>query len=304
MVPAHFVILERLPLTPNGKLDRKSLPAPDGPASIHAYVAPRTSTEAALAALWQQVLGLPQVGIHDNFFELGGHSLLAVKLVDQMRQSGVTIDVRTLFTSPTIAALAELTGHTSAPELTVPPNLIPPSCRAITPQMLPLISLSEKDIQRIAAEVPGGMSNIQDIYPLVPLQEGVLFHHLMGHEGDPYLLPALLAFDTRARLDAFLQALQQVIQRHDILRTAVLWQGLPSTLQVVWRVAILPVEQVKIPSDADVATELARRFDPRHYRLDVRRAPLIGAFIAHDAPKNRWLLGLLSHHLATDHTTL
>jgi len=304
MVPAHFAVLDSLPLTSSGKLDRKALPAPELTAPSQAYVGPRNATECMLAALWQEVLAVPQVGIHDNFFELGGHSLLAVKLVDQMRQADLAVDVRALFASPTIAGLSGLAGRAAQPDVQVPPNLIPPGCTAITPEMLPLMTLSEHDIKRIAAYVPGGMPNIQDIYPLAPLQEGVLFHHLASQEGDPYLLPSQLAFDSRVRLDAFLQALQQVIRRHDILRTAVLWQGLPTPLQVVWREAPLCVEQIEMPPDVDVNTELASRFDPRRYRIDVRRAPLISAFIAHDCQQGRWLLRLICHHLTTDHATL
>ncbi|MDE9500405.1 hypothetical protein KKJ22_21980, partial [Xenorhabdus bovienii] len=81
--------------------------------------------------------------------------------------------------------------------------------------------------------IPGGAANIQDIYPLAPLQEGMLFHHLLQTQGDSYLLHILLAFDNRERIDAFLTAFQQVIDRHDILRTAICWQGLAQPIQVV-----------------------------------------------------------------------
>ena len=151
--------------------------------------------------------------------------------------------------------------------------------------------------------MPGGVGNIQDIYPLAPLQEGILFHHLLGQQGDTYLLPSLMAFDTRDRLDRFLAAMQAVIGRHDLLRTGVLWEGLPQPVQVVLREAVLPVQEVQL-TGADAAQELRERFDPRRYRLDVRQAPMQRAFVGFDAQHGRWLLLLLSHHLVTDHTTL
>ncbi|WP_036254449.1 AMP-binding protein, partial [Methylobacter sp. BBA5.1] len=153
--------------------------------------------------------------------------------------------------------------------------------------------------------VPGGAANVQDLYPLAPLQEGILFHHLMESEGDAYLMPVLMAFDTRERLDGFLTALQAVIDRHDILRTAVAWEGLPEPVQVVWRAAKLAIEDVVIdPEAGETAEQLAERYDPRQYRLDMRVAPLINGFIAYDPGEGRWLLLLLAHHLAFDNTAL
>ncbi|MBF0643913.1 non-ribosomal peptide synthetase, partial [Pseudomonas protegens] len=111
MLPSAFVTLRAWPLTPNGKLDRKALPAPDSQAlARREYAAPQGEVEQAIAAIWQELLGLPQVGRQDNFFELGGHSLLAVKLMERMRQVDLCADVRVLFGQPTLAALAATVG--------------------------------------------------------------------------------------------------------------------------------------------------------------------------------------------------
>ena len=304
MVPSAFVLLDVLPLTLNGKIDRKALPTPDINAHAHGqYVAPRNPAEATLCQIWAETLGLDRVGIDDNFFELGGHSLLAVTLIERLRQAGLQTEVRTLFSKPTPAGLAGAMGTGSG--VAVPPNLIPSGCDAIRPEMLSLVDLSQADIDRITGEVPGGASNVQDIYPLAPLQEGILFHHLMAAKGDPYLMPVLLAFDGRERLDGFLGAMQAVIARHDILRTAVVWDGLPEAVQVVWREATVSVEAVSLdPAEGDIGEQLRARFDPRQFRLDLRRAPLLRGFIARDASRDRWLLLLLAHHLVLDHTTL
>jgi len=303
MVPAAYVHLESVPLTPNGKVDRKRLPAPEGQAYQHqVYEAPEGEIEQQLAQIWQELLQVERVGRHDNFFELGGHSLLAVRLVERMRQHSLHTDIRALFNAPTLWQLAEQMDREET-GVRVPPNLIPEGCEGITPEMLPLIELQQSHIDQIISRVPGGAGNVQDIYPLAPLQEGILFHHLMAKQGDAYLLPSLLAFDTRERLERFIAVMSAVIERHDILRTAVMWEGLPQPVQVVWRAAPLPVQEVQLES-GDGARQLRERFDPRHYRLDVRQAPLQRVFIAYEQEQARWLLLMLSHHLAIDHATL
>ncbi|MDQ0418593.1 amino acid adenylation domain-containing protein [Croceifilum oryzae] len=108
MVPAHFVELEVFPLTPNGKIDRKSLPVPDRKETKGVYVAPRTETEEAIVTIWNQVLGMEQIGIHDSFFELGGHSLLATQAVSNLKEFfGVELPLHDLFTYTTVQELAE-----------------------------------------------------------------------------------------------------------------------------------------------------------------------------------------------------
>jgi amino acid adenylation domain-containing protein len=151
--------------------------------------------------------------------------------------------------------------------------------------------------------VPGGAVNVQDIYPLAPLQEGILFHHMLQTRGDPYVLSTVLSFDSRARLDSFVQALQQVIDRHDVLRTAVLWEGLPEPVQVVWRQARFDVQTPDLPAGDKVA-RLVEHADPRRYRMDVGHAPLMGGFATFDECGSRWLLQLVHHHLVLDHMAM
>ena len=109
MLPSAFVPLEALPLTPNGKLDRRALPEPgsERPELGATPVAPRTPTEAQLAAAFCEVLGLDSVGVHDDFFALGGHSLLATQLVSRLREGlGRGLALRWVFEAPTVAGLA------------------------------------------------------------------------------------------------------------------------------------------------------------------------------------------------------
>ncbi|NIF67548.1 amino acid adenylation domain-containing protein, partial [Burkholderia sp. Cy-647] len=302
MIPAAYLHLEALPLTPNGKLDRKALPAPDAQAyRVRAYEAPANDAERIIADIWQNLLGIPRVGRHDNFFELGGHSLLAVRLIERMRQAGLQANVRTLFGQPSVASLAETAGARA--EIEVPPNGIPADCERITPSMLPLVMLTQEQIDAAVAGVPGGARNVQDIYPLAPLQQGILYHHLMAEAGDPYLLHALFGFASRERLDAFVAALQGVIDRHDILRTSIVRDGLEEPLQVVQRHARLSQEQI-VPEAGDVAAQLQARFDPRRFRIDLGQAPLMRVAFAHDAANRRWLAMLLFHHIALDHMAL
>ncbi|ALN78402.1 non-ribosomal peptide synthetase [Lysobacter antibioticus] len=309
MLPAAFVVLERWPLTPNGKLDRRALPLPelDAAATEH-YEAPRGEVEPIIAALWRELLMRPRVGRHDHFFELGGHSLLAVRLIERMRQAGLIARARQLFAQPTLAAFAasvETAASEDRAQPEVPAYAIPADCTAIVPSMLPLANLSQAAIDRLLAEVPGGAGNVQDIYPLAPLQEGLLYHHRTATAGDPYLLQSLFRFDSRARLDAFRDALQAVVDRHDILRTAMAWEGLAEPVQVVWRRAQLPIEEIALdPAAGAIAAQLQAQVDPRTHRLDVRRAPLLRLCCARDGADGSWVGALQFHHMALDHTAL
>lgn len=302
MVPSAFVMLQNFPRTPNGKLDRSALPSPGAEAYARRdYEAPRGLLEETLAVIWETLLRIEKVGRWDNFFELGGHSLLIMQMLERLRRVGLSADVRTVFESPTLADLAGKVTAGTAKASEVPPNLIPPGCEAISPEMLPLVALERPDIEQIVAQIPGGAPNIQDIYPLVPLQEGILFHHLLDRDGgDAYVATLVLSLPISARIDSLIGALQAVIDRHDALRTAVLWKQLPHPVQVVCRQATLPVEEFTLTGGEPILAQISTGRGPSSARLDLQRAPLMKLIIASDPDGAQRHALLQLHHIVSD----
>ncbi|AZC19691.1 non-ribosomal peptide synthetase [Pseudomonas sp. CMR5c] len=108
MLPTHLMFLAQMPLTPNGKLDRKGLPQPDASQMQQAYVAPQSELEQQIAAIWAEVLRLPQVGLNDNFFEVGGHSLLAIQITSRVQaELGLEVPLVEVFQTESLRAYVE-----------------------------------------------------------------------------------------------------------------------------------------------------------------------------------------------------
>ncbi|ANY86828.1 MULTISPECIES: non-ribosomal peptide synthetase [Pseudomonas putida group] len=105
MVPECFMLLERLPVTANGKLDRKALPRAGAVRQQHE--APHSERQRALAQIWQQLLGVEQVGLDDNFFALGGDSIIAIQVVSRARQAGLRLSPADVFKHQTLRDLAQ-----------------------------------------------------------------------------------------------------------------------------------------------------------------------------------------------------
>ncbi|KAG0197481.1 hypothetical protein BGX33_000569, partial [Mortierella sp. NVP41] len=306
MVPSAFMRMDSFRLTSNGKLDRQALPEPTDEAfAREEYEEPQGEIEKALASIWADLLRLDRVSRHDSFFALGGHSLLAVQMISKLGSLGHSLSVRALFETPVLSALAQSVGQHE--DMAIPPNRITESVDRITPDLLPLIDLSQSEIDYIAQQVPGGHSNIQDIYGLSPLQEGILFHHVIASSSaaDPYMLYMSMSFGTRESLDNYFTAMQQIVNRYDILRTSFVWKEISSSVQVVWREAPLSITELQLDlAHGPVAKQLKEKFDPRNYRLDLAKAPLVRFIATQDQNTGDWVLVQLQHHLIGDHSTL
>ncbi len=112
MIPSSFVVLDTLPRNSNGKINRSALPMPDlAGQTERSYTSPGTPAEATLVKIWEDVLGLPQVGTQDNFFELGGDSIVSLQVIARAKQAGLLLSPRQIFQHQTVAELAAVAGR-------------------------------------------------------------------------------------------------------------------------------------------------------------------------------------------------
>jgi amino acid adenylation domain-containing protein len=305
MVPSMWMVVDQLPLTANGKVNRRALPAPQNRSDeVGDYIPPRTETEAILADIWTELFAVDRVGLKDNFFELGGHSLLIVQLIERLRRIGKSTSVRTVYEAPTLEGLASRLVDLEDVDFAIPPNLIPQDCATLSPAMLPLVALAPEHIARIAQSVPGGSQNIQDIYPLSPAQEGMLFHRIItSGAADAYTRSLLLSLPSRNTLESLIAAIQEAIDRHDILRTAILWEGLPQPVQVVYRQATLPVEEIT-GAGGDPLTQFKEQMKSECEHTELGRAPLLRLQITAHPHSPRWYALIHTHHLIFDNQSL
>src|SRR6185436_19508601 len=222
MVPSAFVRLEKLPLTAHGKVDRKALPAPDGsrPEVGTGYLPPRTPVEQILADIWGEVLGLERVGIDDNFFDLGGDSILTIRVQAKAREKGLELTIQQIFRHQTIRRL----GEAAAPASASSPGEVKRSAFSL---------ISESDRGRLPQDA-------EDAYPLSRLQAGLHYHS----ETSPDYTVYLNSLHLRGRFEeeAMRKALDTLAARHPILRTSIDAISFSEPLQIVHRLATLPLK--------------------------------------------------------------
>ncbi len=289
MVPAAFVEVSDWPLTANGKVNLGALPSPgrgsrqeDG-----SERAPRTPVEELLLGIWADVLGREglNLGVHDDFFELGGHSLQATRLVSRIRETfAVELPLRTVFQSPTVAALAtelEVAGFCGGKgRMHGLPSSIP--------------ALPRQVIGRSA-------------FPLSFAQERLWFLDQLEPESSTYHITGAVDIVGRLKAPALAASIEEIVRRHEPLRT---------TFSGMERVDDEPVQRIALPSTAylpelrqiDLAGLAARRRESQIRQLmaveaglpfDLQRGPLLRVTLIRLGEEQHRLL-LTLHHIVSD----
>uniref|UniRef100_UPI000F7718B8 non-ribosomal peptide synthetase n=1 Tax=Pseudoalteromonas rubra TaxID=43658 RepID=UPI000F7718B8 len=264
----------------------------------------QNDTERAVCAIWAELLNIDaaKISATANFFELGGHSLLSLKLVAKLNQLGYQVSAKDAIRCTSVQQMAVLLDTAPAYNEVVSSSQIPAGCERITPEHLDLISLSQPQIDALCNQFAGGAANIQDIYPLASLQEGILYHHMLDPDNDPYVSWYLLALQSEAHLPLLLQAIQSVIDEHDILRTGFCWQGLDEPVQVVLRQAQLDVHYLDVTDTADPQQVMTAHLQSDKQSFDLHQAPLMRVTVAQTS--EQCIIGVQMHHLIDDAMSL
>lgn len=272
MVPRTFIVLSSLPLTANGKVDRRALPVPSlSRDHTVTYIAPQTDSEALLANLWAEILGVEQVGLEDNFFGLGGHSLLATQLVSRIRDIfAVEMPVRSLFEAPTVASLhqkIELARHQNA-----------------------TISIS-----------PIPAAEYSSAAPLSFPQQRLWFLSQIEGANATYNIPAAVRITGYLNVDALNQSLQEIVQRHGTLRTTFkLINGTPVQVlaeQMKPSLTIIDLQSLPAKEQATQVEQLIA--DEAQSPFDLENGPLFRGKLLCLHPQEHIFL-LTMHHIISD----
>ncbi|GAA3768024.1 amino acid adenylation domain-containing protein [Streptomyces phyllanthi] len=259
MVPAAIVVIDDLPLTPNGKLDSAALPKPTYPTGTRR--APRNLREELLCGLFAEVLGRDEVGIDDGFFDLGGHSLLAVRLSSKARSVlGVELPARLLFSTPTVAGLADSLD-----------DMLPGR---------PMLRAGERP----------------DVLPLSYAQQRLWFLSQWEETGTSYNLPVALRLSGPLDREALEQALSDITDRHESLRTVFVERGDRPVQSVLAPGAVRPGLVHREVSEAEVEAAMRAAAD---HRFDLAAQPPMVAHLFTTGQEDHVLL-LVFHHIICD----
>jgi len=265
MLPAHFVQLEILPLTPNGKVDKKRLPEPEGTTGIE-YVVPRNATEEKLVAIWQEILGREQISIKDNFFEIGGHSLKATRLASEVYK---TFEVQ--------LALKELFSH------------------AVLEEQACLIEQSSK-----ATFINIPVTRSQPAYDLSAAQRRLWVLSQFEEGNLAYNMPGTYVFEGNLDTTALTAAFNDLITRHEILRTIFKEDEQGEVKQFIQVGSSFRIEHFDLRQEHAQEEKLPLLIRQVAITpMDLRTGPLLRA-VLYQVADQKWVFAFTMHHIISD----
>jgi amino acid adenylation domain-containing protein len=317
MVPAYFVMLQEFPLTSSGKINRLALPAPgEDAAAVLDYVAPDTAVEKVLAGIFAEVLGVARIGALDNFFDLGGHSLMATQVASRIREAfRADLPVRRIFEEPTIRGLTrsilenqndrrriertaelllELQGSAEKHETTsiaaaekIYGAAATPEFRLIHTKQLP--------------QAPPRAARTLKTAPLSFAQQRLWFLDQFEPQSILYNLPAALRLKGQLNTEALGASLNEIVRRHESLRTT-FNMAEERPVQVVHEPVAgnLTVNDLRqFPGDEreEIAARLMR--EEAEAPFDLTKGPLLRTELLRLAEDDHILL-LTMHHIISD----
>ncbi|MFB5676042.1 amino acid adenylation domain-containing protein [Paenibacillus terreus] len=271
MIPSIFMQIEKMPLTPSGKVSRSSLPQPKRNLAANEKVAPVTETEKSIAAIWADILGCERVGLNDHFFELGGHSLLAIKVISRIRNAfQADLPLYTIFEFPQLSDFVT----------------------QLETYLVQHESLAKESIVPVKRE------------PYMPLsfaQERIWFFEQLRQGTSMYNISKALRIRGAFDIGALQKSCQQLIGRHEILRTNFVdVDGLP--MQVIHTHRTCPMQQVNLThgesghQEAELKALIAKE---EQRPFDLAQDPLIRTFL-YRLNDDEWVLLLVMHHIIFD----
>jgi len=226
MIPAYMMQMEAIPLNRSGKVDTKALPEIEGTAKE--YIAPRNEKEAAVCAIFGEILGRNKISIEDNFFEIGGHSLRATRLVNRIEaEFGMKIRLKEVFEHPTAEGIARLLSENA--------------------------DVNYEEMKRAEEKT---------YYPMSSAQKRIYRMQQVDETGIAYNMPQGLKLKGHVDLEAMKSAFVTLLERHEVLRTSFIMldgrevQKINKYVEPDFKVLTLEEEE-----DGKVLTELIKPFD-------------------------------------------
>ncbi|SHJ99133.1 non-ribosomal peptide synthase domain TIGR01720/amino acid adenylation domain-containing protein [Clostridium cavendishii DSM 21758] len=263
MIPSYFMKLENMPLNINGKLDRKSLPTPEGDIiKDSVYEAPRNEVEKVLVKIWEEVLGVDNIGINDNFFELGGHSLKGTLLMGRIhKELNVEVPLRELLTLGTVKGIGEY--------------------------------IKSKE-SRVYEQIE--KTKEKEYYVASAAQKRIYILQEFDKESTAYNISGAIEIEGKLNTEKLTNTFLKLIERHESLRTkfetinGIIIQKIKKIEEIDFR-----IKEIKVKDKAEVKEKISNFIKC----FDLSRAPLLRVGLI-ELEKERYILMFDIHHIISD----